>query len=168
MSLKNKIALITGGAKGIGRAIAFRLGGEGAALVLGDIDRKALSKTQSDLGSIGVKVISSKCDVAVEKDVQDLVSVATGEHGRIDILVNNAGGTGTTPTRLEDITESDWNFVSGLNLDSVFLTIRSVVPIMVKQGGGAIVNIASIAGRRGGNLSGVAYASAKGGGNISQ
>jgi 3-oxoacyl-[acyl-carrier protein] reductase len=163
MLLKGKTALITGGAKGIGRAIAFRFGSEGATLILGDIDERSLATTQNDLNSLGMEVLSEECDVTKQRDIQKLVNNAIKKYGRIDILINNAGGGGNVPKIIEDIEESDWDFIMGLNLDSVFFAVQSVVPEMIKQGGGTIVNISSIAGRRGGRLGGIAYTAAKGG-----
>jgi len=163
MLLKDKVAIITGGAQGIGRAIAFRFGEEGALLVLGDINEEALLQTKIDLGKLGIEVVCAKCDVTLQEDVQDLVSAASKNFGRIDILINNAGGRGNTPIRLEEIKESDWDYVMGVNLYSVFLSVQSTVPVMIRQGGGTILNMASVAARRAATLGGVAYAAAKGG-----
>jgi 3-oxoacyl-[acyl-carrier protein] reductase len=160
IDLKNRVAVITGGAQGIGYAAAERMLNSGASVVLWDIDAARLQAAESTLGKLG-KVTTSIVELSLQADVEAATQEAVKAHGRIDILVNNAGITGgNAPTWELDPTV--WRQVIEINLVAPFLTCRAVVPQMLKQGYGRIVNIASVAGKEG-NPNAVAYSASKAG-----
>jgi len=159
MQLENKVALITGAAAGIGRAIAQRYASEGATLVLGDLMEESLHETARELGEAGAKVLAVAGDVTVESDVERLIQSALDAHGRLDIVCNNAGVLdGLTP--LLDVSDELLERVLSVNLKGPFRTCRKALPIMLEQGGGTFVNIASLAGIQGGR-GGTAYTMSK-------
>jgi len=128
-ALDGKVAIVTGGAQGIGAAIALGLMGEGAAVVVADLNPPE--------GGI-------RADVASEADVTAMVEQTLSRHGRIDVLVNNAGLYASLEMRaFTEIPLEEWNRVMEVNVASMFLTCRAVVPVMREQGGGKIVNISS-------------------------
>ena len=128
-ALEGKVAIVTGGAQGIGRAIAEGLEREGARVVVADLDPPE--------GGI-------RADVAVEDDVEAMVRETVERHGGVDILVNNAGLYATLPMRpFDQIPLGEWRQVMDVNVASMFLTCRAVVPVMRERGGGKIVNISS-------------------------
>jgi meso-butanediol dehydrogenase/(S,S)-butanediol dehydrogenase/diacetyl reductase len=145
MSLESKIAIVTGAARGIGRATAILLAGEGVKTVLSDI--LSLEDTINDIVSAGGEAIGEKCDVSENSDVENLIKTARDRYGKIDILVNVAGVTTVCPVHKMD--EKDWDFVMGVNAKGVFLTNRAVIPYMMKQKSGKIVNVSSDAGKVG-------------------
>jgi NAD(P)-dependent dehydrogenase (short-subunit alcohol dehydrogenase family) len=129
MRLEGRVAVVTGGAQGIGRAVADGLRAEGAEVVIADLNPPR----------DGIRA-----DVADEGDVQRLVSETAERHGRLDILVNNAGLYASLPMRpFTEIPLREWRQVMDVNVASMFLTCRAAVPLMRKQGGGKIVNISS-------------------------
>ena len=147
IDLKGRVAVITGGAQGIGMAIAERMLRSGASVVLWDVDAALLAQAEAALGTLG-KVTTAIVELTMEADVVDATQRAVAAHGRIDILVNNAGITGgNAPTW--QLAPDVWRRVIEVNLIAPFLTCRAVVPQMVKQGYGRIVNIASVAGKEG-------------------
>jgi meso-butanediol dehydrogenase/(S,S)-butanediol dehydrogenase/diacetyl reductase len=145
MSLESKIAIVTGAARGIGRATAILLSGEGIKTVLSDV--LSLEEIVSDIVSDGGEAIGVKCDVSDNRDVENLIKNVIDRYGRIDILVNVAGVTTVCP--VHKIDEKDWDFVMGVNVKGVFLTNRAVIPHMMKQKSGKIVNVSSAAGKVG-------------------
>ncbi len=150
IDLKGRVAVITGGAQGIGLAIAERMLNSGASVVLWDVDAALLAQAEtslSALGSVG-KVTTAIVELTMEADVADAAHRAVAAHGRIDILVNNAGITGGNAPTWE-LAPDVWRRVIEVNLIAPYLTCRAVVPQMVKQGYGRIVNIASVAGKEG-------------------
>ena len=162
MRLADKIALITGSGQGIGRAVALRMAEEGADLVLNDVDGVALEEVAAQVRGLGRRALAVRADVTRAEEVERMVEEAIATFGRIDILVNNAGGS-RGPYRLEEITEANFDEVLNLNLKSTFLCTRAVVPHMKRQGGGRIVNVASVAGRSRSIIGGPQYAAAKAG-----
>jgi NAD(P)-dependent dehydrogenase (short-subunit alcohol dehydrogenase family) len=137
-SLDGKVAVVTGAAQGIGRAIADGLSAEGARIVVADL-RGAEDASRSYDAGVGIT-----CDVADESDVQRLVDEAVGQCGGIDILVNNAGLYASLEMRpFEQIPLEEWQRVMDVNVASMFLMCRAVVPVMRDGGGGKIVNISS-------------------------
>ena len=147
IDLKARVAVITGGAQGIGYAAAERMLKSGASVVLWDIDALRLAQAQTALSAFG-DVSTSVVELTVEADIEAATKDAMALHGRIDILVNNAGITGGNGATWE-LDPAVWRRVIDVNLIGPFLTTRAIVPVMVTQGYGRIVNIASVAGKEG-------------------
>lgn len=147
MKLKNKIAIVTGSRRGIGKSIALELAKEGAEVVVSDIDLKECQNVCDEIKKIGSDTIAVKCDVSKKRDVDAMVKKTIQKFKRIDILVNNAGVVLMKP--FVQMTEKDWDFVLDINLKGVFLCTNAVAKQMVKQKGGKIISIASIAGEVG-------------------
>ena len=147
IDLKGRVAVITGGAQGIGYAAAERLLQSGASVVLWDIDAARLAEAENTLAKLG-QVSTSIVELCVEADVAAATQTAIKVQGRIDILVNNAGITGGNAPTWE-LAPEVWRRVIEVNLVAPYLTCRAVVPQMLKQGYGRIVNIASVAGKEG-------------------
>jgi 3-oxoacyl-[acyl-carrier protein] reductase len=143
LQLKGKVALITGASRGIGKAIALALAGEGADIALIARGRDALDAAASDVADLGVRAAAIVADITVAEDVERMVGEAAQRLGRIDILVNNAGGS------FPDDDEG-WTNAYRANIEAAVRATRAVVPHMKAQGGGAIVHIASIWGREAG------------------
>lgn len=160
MRLQNKIAIITGAGSGIGRGIALAFIKEGAKVVVADWSEEGGKGTVDQIEKKHGEAIFIKTDVSKEEDVKQLVEAGLEKFGRVDILVNNAGIYKTY--NLHEMTEEDWDKTINVNLKSVFLISKEVIPEMLKQGRGKIVNIASIAGLVGFAQSG-AYCASKGG-----
>jgi len=147
IDLAGRVAVITGAAQGIGYAAAERMLASGASVVLWDIDAVRLNDAETALGKLG-KVSASVVELSVQADIEAATADAIEAHGRIDILVNNAGITGGNAPTWE-LDAQVWRRVIEVNLVGPFLTCRAVVPQMISQGYGRIVNIASIAGKEG-------------------
>jgi meso-butanediol dehydrogenase / (S,S)-butanediol dehydrogenase / diacetyl reductase len=139
--------LVTGGAAGMGRAIAEAFLSEGAEVVIADINEERVGQTASELDSSGSQVTSLGVDVTSEEQVAEMIRRGDEVLGGIDILVNNAGVI--TMDKVVDVSEKDWDFVMDVNAKGVFLCVKAVIPGMLERGGGKIVNIASQAGKRG-------------------
>lgn len=147
IDLAGRTAVITGGAQGIGYAIAERMLGSGAAVVLWDIDRERLAAAQAALSALGT-VDASVVELTDETSVAAATAAAMASRGRIEILVNNAGITGGNAPTWE-LDPAVWRRVVEVNLIAPYLTCRAVVPHMIACGYGRIVNIASVAGKEG-------------------
>ena len=147
IDLKNRTAIVTGGARGIGYSIAQRLLGSGAAVALWDMDAAALEKAAAALKSSG-RVFTAAVDVTDEASIARATDTLIGDSGKIDILVNNAGITGGNAPTWE-LKPDVWRRVVEVNLVAPYLTCRAIVPHMIAGGYGRIVNIASIAGKEG-------------------
>jgi NAD(P)-dependent dehydrogenase (short-subunit alcohol dehydrogenase family) len=147
IDLKNRTAIVTGGARGIGCAVAQRLLTSGAAVALWDIDAAALEKAAAVLKSRG-RVYTAAVDVTDEASIARARDALIGDAGKIDILINNAGITGGNAPTWE-LKPDVWRRVVEVNLVAPYLTCRAVVPHMIASGYGRIVNIASIAGKEG-------------------
>jgi len=161
MKLKEQVAVITGGAQGIGRAIALTLASEGANLVLSDIDEAAVQATAKQIADEKkIQAIGVKGNVASFPDCEKLVEAALDKFGRIDILVNNAGIT--RDNLLMRMSDEEWDSVIGVNLKGVFNCTKAVVRPMMKARKGRIVNIASVVGLMG-NAGQANYSASKGG-----
>ena len=141
MKLLNRIAVVTGAASGIGGRAAVRLAGEGAKLFLMDVNPDGLEATRSEILASGGEAVACPCDVSDEAAVKAAVMQAMDAYGRIDILVNVAGVQITK--LLADTTKADYDKMMDINLGGTFLTMHEILPIMKKQGSGAIVNCAS-------------------------
>jgi NAD(P)-dependent dehydrogenase (short-subunit alcohol dehydrogenase family) len=157
--LKNKVAIVTGAAKGIGLATAERLAREGASILMADLDEKELSRAADLLREKGHRVARAKCDVGRRDDVTEMVKAAEQEFGDIHILINNAGIAGPVGP-LEQVSDEDWEAVMAVDLKSVYLCCQAVLPGMKARRYGRIVNVASIAGKEG-NPNMVPYSTAK-------
>ena len=163
--LSGKVAIVTGGGKGLGRQLAEGLAELGADLVLCARHAERCEETASELAEAhGVRAIGLRCDVADQEEVDALVDRTRSELGRVDVLVNNAGTVwGANP---EDIPLHGWQKVVDVNLTGVFLCSQAAGRVMIDQGAGKIVNIASVAGLRGGPpeiMNALPYNATKGG-----
>ena len=148
MRFDGKIAIVTGAAQGIGRAIALQLADEGSDMVLADIQGDKVAQTASIVGERGRTAIPIEVDVTRADQVQAMVERTLQDLGRVDVLINDAGGSGNVGiTSIEDVTEEAWDAIVDLNLKGVFLCCRAVVPHMRRQGSGRIVNISSSSAR---------------------
>jgi meso-butanediol dehydrogenase/(S,S)-butanediol dehydrogenase/diacetyl reductase len=161
MRLADRIAIVSGGGSGIGLASVQRLLEEGATVTIADIDQTAGERAVAELKARGLsRVESAPTDVSRSDDVRRLVDGVVARHGRIDILFNNAGFF--EPGQVHEVSEADWDRAMAVNLRSVYLCSHDVVPVMLAQGKGAIVNNASIAGIVG-DTDAAAYCASKGG-----
>ncbi len=140
--VQDQVAIVTGAADGLGRAIALRLAEEGACLALGDIDGAKLERTVADIAARGGRAFALAGDLTEEEAASRLVAETVARHGRVDILVNNLGGVGRR-AKIWEMKVEDWDFVMRLNLRSTFLCTRAAVPHMMKQGSGRIVCLSS-------------------------
>jgi 2-dehydro-3-deoxy-L-rhamnonate dehydrogenase (NAD+) len=147
IDLQDRVAIVTGGAQGIGRAIAERLLRSGASVLLWDRNAKALASASAELNALG-PVDTHVLELTDAVVVDQATTVAAGKHGRIDILINNAGITGGNAPTWE-LAPAVWREVIEINLVAPYLVCRAVVPHMLARAYGRIVNIASIAGKEG-------------------
>ena len=147
MRLKDKVALVTGAASGIGRATAALFGQEGAQVVCADLDGEGAERVARQIADSGGEAASVQADVSVAADVERMVRETVERWGRLDVLVNNAGIYFILP--LTQVPEEEWDRLIDINLKGVYLGCKYAIPQMVSQGKGAIVNTASIAGLRG-------------------
>lgn len=143
LNLSGKVAIVTGGALGIGYGIAYRLAEAGSSVVIADLDSQKAEDSASKLASKGFKTIGTGCDVSKEEDVKKMVEEAVSQFGGVDILVNNAGIYPNIP--LSKMTYADFDKVLAVNLEGAFLCTKYAAEEMIKQGkGGKIINITSI------------------------
>ena len=143
MLLTNRVAIITGGARGMGRAIALKFAEEGCSIVIADILQEAANNTVNDIAKLGRQALFVSCDVSNSQQVQAMVKQALNKFGKIDILVNDAG-TGYYPNPIAQVSEAEWERTLAVNLKGVFLCCKAVTPYMKEQRYGKIVNICSI------------------------
>jgi 3-oxoacyl-[acyl-carrier protein] reductase len=161
MKLENKVSLITGAARGIGKEIAMLFASEGSDLAICDVNQEILDATKSEIESAtGRKVIAEKVDVTAPKEVESFVKKTLDNFGNLDILVNNAGIT--RDNLLLRMSEDEWDAVLNVNLKGAFNCIKAVTRPMMKARGGKIVNMASIIGLMG-NAGQANYSASKGG-----
>lgn len=160
MRLENKMALITGGGRGIGRAIALALAKEGADIVACDINLESLKEVASEIEKLGRRVLILKADVSKVREVDEMVKKALDKFTKIDILVNNAGIT--RDNLILRMSEEEWDQVLGINLKGAFNCLKAVARPMMKQRWGRIINIASVVGIMG-NPGQANYAASKAG-----
>lgn len=160
MRFEGQVALITGAARGIGRAVALALAREGADVVVADVDLGRAREVAMEIEALGRKAEAAAADVSDRQAVQRLVGDAVSRFGRIDILVNNAGII-RRGTFLEH-DPGEWDRVLDVNLGGTFNCTREVVPLMIQQGGGKIVNVSSVVGRMGDIASAPSYGTSKG------
>ncbi|MCF6092802.1 3-oxoacyl-ACP reductase FabG [Microaerobacter geothermalis] len=158
--LHNKVAIITGGANGIGRETAFQFVREGAKVVLADFDQAAGEEVLNQLTAQGAAAIFQKVDVSKVESVKQMVETALNTYGKIDILINNAGIT--RDGMLTKLTPEQWQTVIDVNLSGVFYCTQAVITHMIEQGKGKIINTSSISGVYG-NIGQTNYAATKAG-----
>ena len=147
MRLENKVAVVTGAGRGIGRGIALALAGEGASVVVADIRYEDARGVAAEVRGLGRESLAVKVDVTKSSEVKRMVERALARFGGVDILVNNAGIIRVG--NVVDISEKDWDDVLDVNLKGVFLCSKAVAPHMVARRSGKIISISSTAGRRG-------------------
>ena len=160
MSLEGKVAIVTGGGAGIGQAASLLLSKEGATVAIGDVVPEAGLATATKIIEAGGQAMHGSLDVSDASSVEAFVDRVLRQYQKVDILVNNAGGI-VSDTNVLTCKESDWDKTFALNVKSVFLMSRAVLPSMVQRGGGAIINISSAAALAG-RKNRVPYSAAKG------
>ncbi len=159
--MKGKVSIVTGGAQGLGRAIALTFANKGADIAIFDVNMESAQKVAKEIECIGRKAVSLKVDVSKHFEVEMMVDRVLQEFGRIDMLINNAGISQVVS--IEDMTEEDWDRVMAVNLKSVFLCSKAVIGTMKRQRSGRIVNMGSVAGKVGGFTATCAYSVSKAG-----
>jgi len=165
MELDGKIALVTGAGGGgggsMGKGIALCFAREGADIAVNDIDPEMVENTAAEVRALGRRAMTVVADVTSETEVNRMVGRIIEEWGGIDILVNNVGHG--LPIMVEDMTADDWHFDLAKNLDAPFFCSRAVIPTMRSRGGGKIITIASMAGKRISAMAGASYTASKAG-----
>ncbi|MBU1006161.1 MAG: 3-oxoacyl-[acyl-carrier-protein] reductase [Candidatus Omnitrophica bacterium] len=159
-NLEGKVALVTGGARGIGKEIALGFAGEGADVVICDVNLEEAQATAKEIEDMGRKSIGLKTDVTSTKDVQETMDKILDKYGRLDILINNAGIT--KDGLVLRMSDEDWDKVIAVNLKGCFICTKAAAKVMLKQRSGKIVNLASIIGIMG-NIGQANYAASKAG-----
>jgi gluconate 5-dehydrogenase len=161
--LTGRVAIVTGGSIGLGRQMAAGLAEMGANLVLCARKAERCQQAAEEVRQLGVKAIAAACDVKSQASIQGVVDAALAEFGGIDVLINNAGISWGSPA--EEMSLEDWNKVIETNLTGTFLCAQAVGRVMIKQGRGKIINIASVAGLGGAppELAAIGYHASKGG-----
>ncbi|MEE8396272.1 MAG: SDR family NAD(P)-dependent oxidoreductase, partial [bacterium] len=157
---EGQVAVVTGGAQGIGLGIARRLGAEGAALALVDVNERQLQAARAELEGQGLKALPVVADVTDGPAVEGAIKTVIEQFGRADVLVTSAGITGETNIKTHEVDPADFDRVMALNVRGMFLSIRAVLPHMLAADYGRIVNIASISGKDG-NAGMLAYSTSK-------
>ncbi|HEX9787133.1 MAG TPA: SDR family oxidoreductase [Candidatus Binatia bacterium] len=159
MILKDKVALITGGGRGIGKAIAAAYAREGAKLALCARTAGELDQAVTELRALKAEAEGWTCDVSLEEPVQAWIANVEKKFGRIDVLVNNAGVM-TRPAPITELDVKKWDYTIAVNLRGPFLVTQAMLPIMIKQKSGSIINVSSMIGR-GAYANFTAYATSK-------
>ena len=158
MKLKDRIAIITGAGRGIGRATALAFAREGGDIVLAARTESEIKSVASEIEKLGRRALPIKTDVQKKNEVENLVSDTINKFGKVDILVNNAGVAIHNP--IHKIREEDWDLTMGVNLKGVFLCTQAVISLMCEQKYGHIVNVSSVSGKYG-HVNGGAYCASK-------
>ncbi len=161
--LQDRVVIVTGSGQGMGLAIARCCAAEGARIVITDINDQTIANAVEEIQLLGVDALGVRMDVTDKGQIASMVESVVAKWGRIDVLVNNAGGGLNTPYKLDEIEEKHWDLVVNVNMKGTFLCCQQVIPQMVAQGGGAIVNISALAGHWRASLAGVQYTAAKAG-----
>lgn len=159
MKLQEKVAVITGAGSGMGKEIAKLFAAEGARVVAADIVPANVEQVVSEIRAAGGVAVAVVANVAKAEEVEGMIDTAVKTYGRLDILVNNAGIMDRAMP-VADCSDELWNRIMAVNVNGPFYACRKAVPIMIQQGGGTIINTASVGGIRGG-VAGVAYTAAK-------
>ncbi|AEO99527.1 MULTISPECIES: SDR family oxidoreductase [Heyndrickxia] len=157
--LDGKVAVVTGAASGMGKAIAALYAKEGAKVVASDLNLEGVQQTVAEIEAAGGKALAVQANVASEEDVQHLIDTAVKEYGTLDILVNNAGIMDNM-VPAGDLTDALWEKVFAVNTTGPMRTIRKSLPIFIEKGNGVIVNVASVGGLNG-SRAGAAYTASK-------
>lgn len=144
MLLKDRVAIVTGGAKGMGRGIALKFAEEGCDVVVNALHIEGAQKVADEIKATGRRAIAIKADITKSAEVQDMVDRTISEFGKIDILVNNAGGVSGAEGTIDVVTEEQWDKIIELNLKGAFLCCKAVVPHMKERKYGKIVNLSSM------------------------
>ena len=158
---KDRVAIVTGAGRGMGRAVAHRLAVGGAKLVVNDMASDSADAVASELRDLGVEAVAAPGDISKSPDVRRMVDTAIENYGTVHILVNNAGIL--RPTAVIDIEEDEWDLVVSVNLRGTYLCSRAVLPAMREAGWGRIVNFSSTAGKNVSTVGGAHYTAAKAG-----
>jgi NAD(P)-dependent dehydrogenase (short-subunit alcohol dehydrogenase family) len=145
MLLSNRVAIITGGARGIGRGIALKFADEGCSVVITDVLAEEAKKTSEEISKKGRDAVSIPCDVSDSRQVQEMVNQVISKFGKVDVLVNNAGISGGAPRSITEVSEEIWDKVLDINLKGGFLCCKAVVPHMKTKRYGKIINVSSMA-----------------------
>ncbi len=156
-----KVALVTGGSSGIGRASALAFAGRGARVVIGDVAVAGAEETANMIRKLGGEAIAVGCDVSKAQEVQALIEHTVKAYGRLDFAFNNAGIGGDLFTPIANYNEEVFDKVIAINLRGVWLCVKYEIRQMLKQGSGAIVNMSSSAGLMGSTVAGAAYSASK-------
>ena len=149
LDLKGKVVVITGPAKGMGRAVTLGFAGEGAHLVLAGRDTAAIDEVAQELNAMGTEALVVKCDMTRSEEAERLAAETLARFGRIDVLVNVAGGSGPIGKTGWETTQDEFDEIVQLNMTGCFNTMRAVMPAMIEQGAGKIVNVGGTFGMRG-------------------
>lgn len=160
-ALQDRVAVVTGGGRGIGKGIAWKLAAAGAGVIVSDIDIAQAQLTTDEIRQRHKKVMAAQVDVSQEESIAELIKKVLDRFRNVDILINNAGIM--FRTRLMDISSDEWGRILQVNLTGPFLCTKAVIPLMKKKGFGRIVNISSSAGRSVSTLGGVHYTASKAG-----
>jgi len=161
LSFKDKVAIVTGAASGIGKSCSLSFAEKGVKVVVVDLNKKGAEETNLEIQRKGGKAIFIKADVSKKEDVENIVNITENNFGKIDILVNCAGICQIR--NVEDITEEEWDKMMSINLKGTFFLCQSVLKEMKKYQKGKIVNMGSVAGEIGGILVGANYSASKAG-----
>jgi NAD(P)-dependent dehydrogenase (short-subunit alcohol dehydrogenase family) len=160
MDIEDKVVLVTGSGSGIGAAIAVAMARAGARLVSADIDHASAQRTADEAAGLGGQALALQADVGAVAEIDAMIEATVVHFGRLDVIVNNAGVT--RRAYIMDLTEADWDRIHRVNAKGVFFCLQRAARAMIGQGGGCIINIASIAGRGYAGTSNAAYAASKG------
>lgn len=147
MNMRDKVVLVTGGGSGIGKAIALRFAQEKVKLVISDLMESGLEETKKQAESMGAETLTVQCDAEKAEDIDHLFELIIKEYGKIDVLVNNVGIAGPSKP-IMDISLEEWDQNMSVNLRSQFYSIKKAAPYMIENGGGKIVNISSMSGKK--------------------
>ena len=159
--LEGKVALVTGGSSGLGEATALKFAAEGARVVIAARRQEQSGRVLERLQATGAECHFVQTDVSLARDVEAMVEATLAQFGRLDCAVNNAGIVGPRFTAVADVSESEWDKVMGVNLRGVWLCMKHEIAAMLANGGGAIVNVASIYGSKPADIGNAPYAASK-------
>ncbi|MGH7826924.1 MAG: SDR family NAD(P)-dependent oxidoreductase [Candidatus Binatia bacterium] len=146
MKLKDKVTLITGSGRGIGKAVALAYAREGASVAICARTASEIDQTAKEIGALNAQCEAWTCDVSTQESVRELIENVKKKFGRIDVLVNNAGVM-TRPVPLTELEVKKWDYTIAVNLRGPFLVTQAVLPIMIKERSGSIINVSSSIGR---------------------